>query len=152
MAQRQGKDMTLKIVGCRHVYAGRNQRGDDYAIYEVEAAKLDGQLVREKLRAFTSLPIGQELEVTVVPFDSDQYGRSFTLYPKGSRSTGATQQMNELRGEVTAQREMIAHLVNRVAELEAWVGQLGNGSRSQATPPSANGAELDARFGGDAPW
>lgn len=134
------------------MYAGRNQKGDEYQIYEVEAAKPDGSLVNEKLRAFTALPSGQEVDVTVVPFDSEKHGRSYTLHLKGARSAGSTGQLNELREEVSAQREMIAKLVERLNRVESALdGLLRNGDRP-ARQASPEVAALDAEFGKEAPW
>lgn len=150
MPQAKGRDMVLKIVACRQVYSGHNQRGDSYTIYEVDAAKRDGTLVNEKLRSFTALPIGQEVEVTVTPFESEQWGRSYTLHPKGqARSQGAAASVNELREEVEALREMVQKQADRINGLEQLMRQPRNGSSPQSPPPSA---EMDEKFGADAPW
>lgn len=147
---RKGKDMKLRIVGCRQVYAGINPRGDHYTIFEIDAAKPDGSLVEEKLRAFTALPIGQDAEVTVVPFDSDKWGRSYTLYPKGSRGAGATAQHNELREMVEELQKRVASLSERVAALEQQHTRK-NGA-SPPPPASPNNTALDQQFGAEAPW
>jgi hypothetical protein len=140
----QGRDMRLRILACRQVYHGKNKRGDEYDIYEIDAAKSDGTPINEKLRSFAPLPIGQEIEVTVTAFNSEQHGRSFTLHQKGSRSASATAQLNELREQVEMQGEMIAVLVKRVDALE-----LRNGAAAQQPK---NAEQLSQKFGDEAPW
>jgi hypothetical protein len=144
--------MTLKIMACRHVYSGTNGEQQQYNIFEIDAAKPDGQIVNEKLRSFVTLPIGELIEVTVTPFESEKYGKSFTLYPKGqSRATGNTAAMNRMREELDVLQATVATLAQRVGELEhAREGQLR--TEAQAPTRSSTNAELDAQFGGDAPW
>ncbi len=157
MPQRQGRDMKLKVVGCRQVYNGRNKAGDEYAVYEIDAQRpQDGQLIEEKLRSFTALPIGQEGEFTVTPFDSEKHGRSYTLYPKGgSRKTSAIESVNELRVEVTELYERVRALTQRVVELEGPRNRAVEAAvRAEvaAPPAQAPGAELDAAFGEEPPF
>lgn len=121
-AKPAGKDMRLRILACRHVYRGKNARGDEYNIYEVDAAKLDGTPVNEKLRSFAPLPIGQDVDVTVTPFVSERHGRSFTLQQKGSRHASTQAQINELRETVEQQRVLCDTLRKRIELLELRVG------------------------------
>lgn len=118
--RKNGRDMKLRITACRQVYSGVNRRGDSYTIHEVEAVRpQDGARINQKLRSFTALPIGTEVEVTVVPFNSEQHGRSFTLYPKNSKGGVSTQeQLNELREGLEEAYSRISKLVERVAALE----------------------------------
>jgi hypothetical protein len=148
-AKAKGRDMTLRILACRHVYHGKNTRGDEYDIYEIDAAKLDGSSINEKLRSFAILPVGQEIEVTVTPFNSERHGRSFTLQPKGSRAASAQGQINELREQVDMQRAMIASLVKRVDVLETLAGSLNGVAQTRGQTPTA---ELAEKFGDEAPW
>ena len=118
------KDMALKIVACQQVYSGLNPKGHRYTIFEIEAAKPDGTLINEKLRAFEALPIGETIEVTVTPFESETHGRSFTLHRK--ESNNATARVNELQHDVAHLSEavvdlssMVDSLNERVVELEA---------------------------------
>jgi hypothetical protein len=104
------KEMQLKITGCSPVYSGKNTRGDDYTIFEIFAEKPDGTPITEKLRAFTALPVGQFMDVTVKAFNSEEHGRSFTVFPKDKKAS-ATQAVNELT-------EMVTDLMRRVGELE----------------------------------
>src|ERR1700683_1321956 len=106
----KSRDMRLKILSCRQAYQGRNKRGDEFTIYEIEASKPDGTPINEKLRAFSTLPIGQEVDVTVTPYNSEQYGKSFTLALKGSKSGNFSAAINELT-------EAQAELTNRNAAL-----------------------------------
>lgn len=149
MAKGEGKEMRLKILACRHVYSGRNQRGDEYTIYEVEAANAQGNPINEKLRAFTALPIGQEIDVTVTPYKSEAHGKSYTLHPRNETGTGRGRQVNELREEMDQLKGMIASLANRVAVLEG--GYPANGA-TQVAPQTADVGVLDREYGADAPW
>jgi hypothetical protein len=103
----------IKIVNCTLGYAGKNQRGDDYSIFEVEAENGEGQLIKEPLRSFSPLPIGQVIEVTVKRFDSTKHGVSYTLTPKRGAGGPHAQAINEMQ-------EAIADLQRRVQALEAF--------------------------------
>lgn len=152
MAQegKKGKDMRLKITDCRQAYVGHSKRGDTFTIYEVKAERPDGREVNEKLRSFSSLPVGQVIEVNVQPYNSEVHGRSFTLYPKGSKGTGATAQLNELHERVTA----LEGKINTIWEEWQLIKRQLNGSATPAVRPAAQPGEqaLDAQFGADAPW
>jgi hypothetical protein len=147
--QRQGgKDMKLKIAACRQVYSGVNRRGDSYTIYEVEAHRAqDGVKINQKLRSFTALAIGQEIEVTVVPFNSEQHGRSFTLYPKNSKGgVSTTDQLNELK-------EQLDEAFSRIAKLSQRVGALEGAHRTETVAEVNAGGSVQSRaaqnFGDD---
>lgn len=111
------KEMTLRILACRQVYSGTNSRGDQYTIYEVDAQNQRGEPINEKLRSFTSLPIGQEVEVEVTVFNSERHGRSFTLHPKNKRSS--QEQVNDAAAQIKALTERVERLERTVAELRA---------------------------------
>lgn len=161
MAQ-QGKKVTMRIIDCKQVYHGHNKKGDEYTIHEVRAAKIDGELINEKLRSFSMLPVGQTIEVTVVPFNSEQHGKSFTLYPTSSKSGGGTTaQVNELTTQVEQQREMIQKLAERVTTLERDLATAVGGKLMAAVDAGiARGlgqdpttvSDLDAKFGADPPF
>jgi predicted RNase H-like nuclease (RuvC/YqgF family) len=108
--------MPLKIVACQQIYSGLNPRGHRYTIFDIEASKPDGTLIQEKLRAFEALPIGETVDVTVTPFESEEHGRSFTLHRKGSNN--ATAHVNELKAVVEALQATVERLEKRVERLE----------------------------------
>jgi hypothetical protein len=143
--------MTLKILACRHVYSGKNQRGDDYEIYEVDAANAQGEQIKQKLRSFSALPIGQDVEVTVTKFESERHGKSYTLNRKGrQQGAGNQRQINDMWTELERQGKLIANLANRVSGLEA--GQTLASIGTSEPRPQGNGEALDQRFGQEAPW
>lgn len=156
--KKRGKDMQVKVVDCRHVYTGRNERGDEFQIYEITAQKPDGNAINEKLRAFTALPVGQLIDVTVVPYESEQWGRSFTLHPKNGKSAGTTAQVNELRDLCTELESRVTELFRRMREVEGRLGEVmkddARHTRFGNAPAQsqAKTAELDDRFGKDPPW
>lgn len=169
MAEQQGRKMQLRIIDCKPVYHGTNNKGDDYTIHEVRASKTDGTLINEKLRSFTALPVGQTIEVTVVPYKSKEYGKSFTLYPSNQKSAGTTAAVNDLGEQVKELQERSAKLSQRVSELERIVGEMlrDEGRNVGAVIDAAMGApaapaapaqdpalvaSLDERFGADAPF
>lgn len=125
-----GTERVVKILACRQVYTGRNPRGDQYTIYEVDAANQNGAVINEKLRSFEPMPIGQTVEVTVTPFDSEQYGRSYTLHLKSASRKNTPELLNELQAEVQA-------LTQRLNQVEATLSQL------TATAPTASGGPSD---------
>ena len=51
----KSRDMRLRIVACQQIYSGLNPKGHRYTIFDIEAAKADGSLIDEKLRAFEAL-------------------------------------------------------------------------------------------------
>lgn len=145
------KDMRLKIMACRQVYTGRNPRGDEYTIYEIDAANMQGQKINQKLRSFEALPIGQDIDVTVTPFDSERHGRSYTLHVKGRKGGGSQQQINDLREVVEELRRRNAALEERIAGLENARAAEIKAEMSGAAPTS--GRELPgSQFGDDAGW
>ncbi|MFL5861104.1 MAG: hypothetical protein ACJ780_10025 [Solirubrobacteraceae bacterium] len=115
--------MRLRIVACQQIYSGLNPNGHRYTIFSIEATKPDGSLINEKLRAFEALPVGQEMEVTVTPFESEIHGRSFTLHRK--QSNNATGQVNELKAVVDELRERVGKLETQVAALAAPQAEAG---------------------------
>lgn len=128
--------MRLRIVGCRQIYSSMTN-GRRYTIFEIDAAKPDGQLVREKLRAFEALPIGEEIDVTVQAFDSEQHGRSYTIHRKGSNN--ATERVNELAPRVAELEAVVqrieplegaySKLYEKLEALERRVNELANSRR-----------------------
>lgn len=102
----------IKIVNCTIGYAGTNQRGDDYTIFEVEAVNGNGERINEPLRSFSPLPIGQVIEVTVKRFDSTKHGVSYTLTPKRGAGGPHAQAINEMQ-------EAMKDLTERVERLES---------------------------------
>jgi hypothetical protein len=147
----ESRDTRIKVLACRHAYTGHNRRGDEFTIYEIEASKPDGTPIREKLRSFTSLPIGQEIDVTVRPYNSEQYGRSFTIAPKGKRSSNFAEAINDLTEHQAETDDRLVKLTQRVKELEEQVGQLLSGRPAPPPTPPPESA-LDEKFGKDAPW
>lgn len=160
MSQQDGrktKDMRLKIIDCRQVYSSRNQRGDPYTIFEIDAARAeDGQRINQKLRSFSALPIGEVVEVTVTPFVSERHGKSFTLHLKDrerSGGGGSTARTNELSQEVADLRNRVASLSQRVLALETILREKGIAAPPQAQAQAQPAAsQLDERFGAEAPW
>lgn len=159
MSTRHGgksKDMRLKITGCRHVYTGRNQKGDTYSIYEIDAERAaDGVKINQKLRAFDALPIGQIVEVTVTPFISDRHGKSFTLELKNRERGGSAKRLNEMEERLQEMERRSSAQERRIAELETRLGELLRSDASQAVNTPAQkpaDPELAAKFGDDAPW
>lgn len=156
-----GKDMRLKITSCRHIFTGHNRRGDEFSIYEVGATK-DGRPINEKLRSFTSLPIGQEMDVTVKVFNSEQWGKSFTVHPKGGQGASRAAAVNDLHDRVAELESRSANQAQRIAELEtrlyevmkddARYTQTRAGLVPAEQPRTPDNPALDEKFGADAPW
>lgn len=148
--KRQGKKTQIRVTDCRHVYSGVNQRGDQYSIYEIDAVRpRDGGKIDQKMRCFTALPVGQVIDVTAVPFESERHGKSYTLYPETGPKMSTTQQINELQEQLVHLRGRVQSLAERLELVEArGVG----GGVAPTEPPSEQSRELDAQFGADAPW
>lgn len=121
----KSRDMRLRIVACQQIYSGLNPKGHRYTIFDIEAAKADGSLINEKLRAFEALPIGEEVEVTVTPFESEAHGRSFTLHRK--HSNNATAHVNELKVTVEALIKRVEELTERLERLEQSASTINKG-------------------------
>lgn len=143
--------MTLKILACRQVYSGRNPRGDEYTIYEVDAANAQGAQINQTLRSFQPLPIGQQVEVTVTPFESEKHGKSYTLHLKGRKGGGSTERVNELVELVEELTARVGTLTGRLDAIEAMVGGRRGGA-SDAKDQHETQERAAQRFGDAAPW
>lgn len=152
MAEKKGESKTLKIMACRQVYSGRNGRGDQYTIYEIDAQNEQGITINQKLRSFVPLPIGQTVEVEVTLFNSEQHGKSYTLHPKGATRSNSGQQLNEIREELDQYKGMIASLSERVGRLEVAQGTVAPAAPATPVPGDAPDSALTEQFGDDAPW
>lgn len=104
----KGRPTRLRVTSCTQVYAGKNSRGDDYTIYEVEAVRGDGEAVTEKLRSFENLPL-EVLDLTVVPYRSQKHGLSYTLSRRSKPNN--SKRLDEME-------ELVASLVTRIEALE----------------------------------
>jgi len=156
MAKANGKETKLKITRCTAMYHGKNTKGDEYSIYDIDAEHVEGpkagQKVNEKLRSFTSMPVGAVIEVTVVPYESERHGKSYTLYPKESVRRGNTEAINELREEVGRLGETIRILHGRVTSLEALADANVRSSATGTAPVTASAAALNEQFGAEPPF
>jgi hypothetical protein len=94
----------LRILACAPAYQDKDHR---FTIYEVRAERENGEPVSEKLRCFSSLPIGTLVDVTVREHVSHEHGRSFMLYA----ADGLLERVSALEG-------LVAGLLRRVEELE----------------------------------
>jgi hypothetical protein len=110
--KKQDPRKKIKIVNCTIGYAGKNTRGDDYTIYEITAENGNGETIKEPLRSFSPLPIGQVVEVTVKPFPSEKYGMSYTLTPQRGAGGPHALALNEMK-------EQLEKLTRRVEGLES---------------------------------
>lgn len=146
------KDMTLKILACRQVYSGRNPRGDDFTIYEVDAANAQGAHINQKLRSFQPLPIGQQVEVTVTPFNSETHGKSYTLHMKGRSGSGGTARLNEMAEELEELRNRVGTLTGRVDAIEAMVAGRKDSAPPTSERPGYSDQELGEKFGDEPTW
>lgn len=104
----KGRPTRLRVTACTQVYTGKNNRGDDYTIYEVEATKGDGSPVTEKLNSFENLPL-EVLDLTVVPYRSQKHGLSYTLSRRSKPNNSK---------RITELEETLAALATRVEALE----------------------------------
>jgi hypothetical protein len=77
--QQQNPVKKLTIMGCKDVYHGKNQKGADFTIYEIQATNEQGQVVQETLKSFDELPVGLQAEFEVERYDGGQHGISYTL-------------------------------------------------------------------------
>lgn len=115
----------IKVVACRKVFTGRNGRGDMFSIYEIEAHDKQGSLITQQLRSFEALPMGEPIEVTVTPFDSAEYGKSYTVHPKNAQNPSNDAQyramattVEQLKATVTTLGQSLRHLQDQVDALQ----------------------------------
>jgi hypothetical protein len=130
----QERPARVKILACRHVYTGRNQLNHQYRIYEVDAAREDGSLIREKLRAFEPLPVGEVVDVMVSPYNSERHGKSFTLTPRTPEGEGQAS-----GGQLGKIAEAMEKTEKRIAALEAEVEAL------KSAPPQTGRPQAQAQ-------
>lgn len=116
------KPRRLIVRDLKRIHSGRTSKGAEYIIWQVIATKPDGTPIDQNLRTFEELPKNEVIEVTVEPYNSEQYGTSYTLKQVGRRST----------------RDELKALTERVARLEQAVYNGGARAASpQPTPPLA---------------
>lgn len=101
----------MTVTACNVAVTAKNARGDTYTIYELTAFKEDGSEINEKLRSFENLPLDELIEVTVTPYNSEKYGRSFTIAQRNRPNSA--QLIRELKTTVLK-------LTERVEDLEEW--------------------------------
>lgn len=142
----KGRAVRLRVTSCTHGYTGKNARGDDYTIYEVEACKVtgEGEPVTEKLRSFEDLPC-EVLDLTVVPFHSEKHGTSYTLSRRNKPKSA------EL---IAAQQKEIEGLKSRLEHIENFLRtapwrQQQQPQQQQEPEPAAVANDLDQRFGAE---
>lgn len=111
-------ETTMKVVACRPIYQGRNATNHSYTIYEVEAQNQQGQLITEKLRSFDQLPIGDTVTVTVVPFESEAWGRAFTLHLKTPKGEDIESRLKKLEAHITELVSMVQTTNERLMLVE----------------------------------
>lgn len=90
------------------------------SIYEVFATTTDGEVIDLPLRAFTELPQGEPVEVDVKPYNSPEYGTTYTLYPK-KKSGGSSAKVADVTKQVNALEARLKALEN---ELPARVREI----------------------------
>lgn len=107
--------------------------GEAWTIYQVRATLADGRVIQDmKLRTFEDLPRAQVITVEVEPYESQKYGKSYTLYQldaqnervnKKKSGGGGGGQRRQGGGGVTwnAHNE----LEKRLNHLQAWAVQMG---------------------------
>lgn len=117
MADKQTTRLIVKELV--HIKTGKTNKQVEYTIWQVRATKPDGTPIPQNLRTFEELPRNEVIEVTVDTFDSEQYGRSYTLKQVGRKST----------------RDEISELRKRIEVLEKAV--LGGGGPPCAAPVAA---------------
>jgi hypothetical protein len=151
MADKKSTPMRLRITSCSSVYSGINTRGDDYTIYEVQAAKETGEVVDQKLRSFEELPVGEVLDLTVTPFKSEKHGLSYTLARKNKPAGGSSRKVEELTAFVGAIDERLKLVEGRLMGPPAAPA---SAAVPQAAPAGqgSGGQSLDERFGDVPPF
>jgi hypothetical protein len=131
------------------------RNGTPWVIYQVRATLADGRVIQDmKLRTFEDLPTSQVISVEVEPFESPQYGKSYTLHQldanneRINKRTKGSGQRRQGGGGVSwnAHNE----LEKRLNHLQAWAIQMGytpitkgelegNGSQPAEAAPVAAG-------------
>lgn len=140
MTEQPKNKRKLLIEECKPVHSGHNRKGTPYTIYDIRAAREDRSPLPTqpdgspmKLRSFEAFPVGQIVEVVIEPYNSEQYGQSFTLKSVGgAKQQGNTQVINELREQIDEIFKRIAALWRRVEALE------GRQQQPAPTSPAAH--------------
>jgi hypothetical protein len=158
MNSQQNPVRKLTITGCKDVYHGTNNKGNDYTIFEVQAVDEHGQPVQETLKSFEVLEIGLVADFEVERYDGGQHGVSYTLKRQREKLGPRVQRLEE---------QVIPILERRVEHLERTMGVQPTPPQpppaaqppaqappaQQAPPPQPQSAPIDsastARFGGD---
>lgn len=107
--------------------------GNGSILYEAFVTDEHGQVIDQPFRCFAELPIGQVAEYEVRPYDSEEYGRTFTLIPKERESR--TKQLQK-----------------KVKELEGQINGIENGLDERIRKLVAEEIERNEKYGGKAPF
>lgn len=87
----------LVVVTLTPLTTFRRKDNSEGTLYEVEARTPDGAEIREPLRTFQELPIGEPIEVAVERYEHERHGVSYTL-KRAKRRLG--QEIDDLRERV----------------------------------------------------
>lgn len=90
----------------------KRQNGSTGQTLKVHATTVEGVPINERLKAFSRLPVGEEIDVEVRPDDHPQYGRSYIVSMPGGR---VGRELHELAQRVQAIEERLG-IGRRVAE------------------------------------
>jgi hypothetical protein len=134
------KTTKIIVTEMRVTAQGKTKAGADYTLYQVLATKPDGQRIDLNLRSFTDLPKNEVIEVDVELYESDTYGKSYTLKRKGGGGGG---------GGSKKLAESVDELRQRVERIEAFLqgrGEFGGTAPApaQAPPPQPAAAPPQA--------
>jgi len=112
MAERSKPQQTrLRITACASVYHGEHPNGHKYTIYEIEAAKPDGTPVEQRLRSFEELPVGEEIDLSVVKYQDESAGISYTLSRRGGSGNAAKiKKLEQVVQDLTARLEVVERM------------------------------------------
>lgn len=124
----------LTVTFQKQLATWQNDKGEDTAIYEVQAVNEQGGVVEQKLRTFQEdLPQGELIEFDIEPYDHEKYGRSYTLkMPSQGRAS---------KKDISEMRKQITDLGGRVSALESELAAM--------KPRSEIERSADEKFGGD---
>lgn len=156
----------LIVTGQKPIAQVKQKSGGSSTLYEVYATNEEGVVIEEPLRTFAELEEGVPIEYEISRYNHPQYGTSYTLTPPKRESF---RRLRELEEQVELLTRWAEGKGFNAVEVATWVKdekererkkQEGEAKRQQRASevaamepvPAPENAELDEKFGVEAPW
>jgi len=149
----------LIVTGQKPIAQVGQKSGGSSTLYEVYATDENGETIEEPLRTFAELEEGVAIEYDITRYNHPQYGTSYTLTPPKRNSFKRLRELEEQMEDLLAWA--LTQGYKPMPSLNFKLPDEEGEKPEPAAPPPASptesipapeNAELDERFGKEAPW